>query len=101
MEPSRRRYARSPSPQVYKLDNEDDTYEPYIPVAQRRQEKIAKLSSLGFNATKKTARRLQEKQQEREDVQQEEEIKKEKVRKERMLLLEAQEVHMKKTTEGK
>lgn len=100
MEPSRRRYARSPSPQVYKLDDED-TYEPYIPVAQRRQEKMAKLSSLGFNANKKTARRLQEKQQEREDVQQEEEIKKEKARKERMLLFEAQEVHMKKAAEGK
>lgn len=99
MEPARRRRTRSPSP-TYKLDDEDDTYEPYIPVAQRRQEKLAKLSSLGFNSTKKVAKRLQEEQPEREDSQQEEEVKKEKTRKERLLLLEAQEVQKKKATEG-
>ena len=98
MEPGIRR-TRSPSP-TYKLDDEDDTYEPYIPVAQRRQERLAKLSSLGFNSTKKVAKRLQEEQQEREDAQQEEEIKKEKARKERLLLVEAQEVQKKKATEG-
>ena len=99
MESVRRENARTSSP-TYKLDDEDDTYEPYIPVAQRRQEKLAKLSSLGFSATKKTAKRLQEEQQEKEDVQQEEETKKEKARKERMLLVEAQEVHMKKAADG-
>ena len=99
MQPGRPR--RTPSP-TYKLDDEDDTYEPSVPVAQRRQEKLAKLSSLGFNSTKKVAQRLQEQeeQQEREDAQQEEETKKEKTRKERMLLLEAQEVQKKKATEG-
>jgi len=95
----RRRHTRSPSP-TYKLDDEGDTYEPYIPVAQRRQEKLAKLSSLGFNSTKKVAKRLQEEQEEREDVQQEEEVKKEKTRRERMLLLEAQDVQKRKAIEG-
>jgi len=99
MEPHRRRHTRSPSP-TYKIDDEDDNYELYIPVAQRRQEKLAKLSSLGFNSTKKVAKRLQEEQEEREDFQQEEEVKKEKTRRERMLLLEAQDVQKRKAFEG-
>jgi hypothetical protein len=50
MEPShkrRRLLQRSPSPQ-YKLDDEEnDDYEPYVPVAQRRQEKTSKALFLG------------------------------------------------------
>jgi len=80
--------------------DEDDNYEPYIPVAQRRKEKLAKLSSLGFSSTKSTAKKLQEELDEKEDAQREEELRREKARKERTLLLEAQEVHLKKAAEG-
>ncbi|GLB35208.1 putative P-loop containing nucleoside triphosphate hydrolase protein [Lyophyllum shimeji] len=100
MEPStkRRRFQRSPSP-VYKLDGEDDSYDPYIPVAQRRQQKLAKLKSWGANAEQR-ARKEQDEIDEREDAQREEELLREKARKERTLLLEAQEVHMKKAAEA-
>ncbi|KAF9532415.1 DEAD-box protein abstrakt [Crepidotus variabilis] len=94
-----RRYERSRSPPTYKLDDEDETYEPYIPVAQRRQEKLAKLSSLGFNSGRKTEKKQEEEREAQEEEQQEEELKKEKARKERTLLVEAQEVHLKKATE--
>ncbi|KAI0653202.1 DEAD-domain-containing protein [Cubamyces menziesii] len=89
---------RSPSP-VYKLDDEDDSYEPYVPVAQRRQAKLAKLTSWGANAEKEKAKRLQEEQEERDDEEREEERRREKARKERTLLMEAQEVHDRKAAE--
>jgi len=95
----RRRIEHSPSP-VYKLDGNDDSYEPYIPISQRRQEKLAKYSSLGANTVRQKAKRLQEEQDEREDVLKEEENLREKARKERTLLLEAQEVQRRKVTEG-
>ncbi|KJA27267.1 hypothetical protein HYPSUDRAFT_62949 [Hypholoma sublateritium FD-334 SS-4] len=95
---ARRRRARSPSPE-YKFDEVDDSYEPYVPVAQRRQAKLAKLSTLGGNSEKSKAKQLQEDLDEKEDAQREEERRREKARKERTLLLEAQEVHLKKTTE--
>lgn len=95
----RARIQRSPSP-LYKLDDEDDSYEPYVPVAQRRQAKIAKLTSWGANAEKEKARRLQEEQEERDDEEREEERRREKARKERTLLMEAQEVHDRKAAEG-
>ncbi|KAF8078202.1 P-loop containing nucleoside triphosphate hydrolase protein [Lyophyllum atratum] len=100
MEPSskRRRFQRSPSP-AYKLDDEDDSYDPYIPVAQRRQEKLAKLTSWGANADQR-ARKQQEEIDEREDAQREEELRREKARMERTLLMEAQEVHSKKAAEA-
>ncbi|KAF8876026.1 P-loop containing nucleoside triphosphate hydrolase protein [Gymnopilus junonius] len=88
---------RSPSPE-YKMDN-DDLYEPYIPVAQRRQEKLAKLSSLGITAETSKSRKIEEEQEEREDAQREEENRREKARKERTLLFEAQEVHLRKAAE--
>ncbi|KAI0713304.1 P-loop containing nucleoside triphosphate hydrolase protein [Earliella scabrosa] len=94
----RARIQRSPSP-VYKLDDEDDSYEPYVPVAQRRQAKLAKLTSWGANAEKDKARRLQEEQEERDDEEREEERRREKARKERTLLMEAQEVHDRKAAE--
>ena len=95
----RARLQRSPSP-VYKLDDEDDTYQPYVPVAQRRQAKLAKLTSWGANAEKDKARQLQEEQDDRDDEEREEERRREKARKERTLLMEAQEVHDRKAAEG-
>ncbi|KAF9001989.1 P-loop containing nucleoside triphosphate hydrolase protein [Cyathus striatus] len=94
----RRRLQRSPSP-VYKLDDPDDSYEPYISVSKRRQEKLAKLSTWGVNAEKQRARKQQEELEEREDALKEEEQRKEKTRKERTLLMEAQEVHSRKAAE--
>lgn len=94
--PKRRRIQRSPSPE-YKLD--DDNYEPYVPVAQRRQAKLAKLTSWGTDKSK-TAAQQQQEQDEREDEEREEERRREKARKERTLLMEAQEVHERKAAEG-
>ncbi|KAH9946399.1 P-loop containing nucleoside triphosphate hydrolase protein [Epithele typhae] len=94
----RARVKRSPSP-VYKLDDEDDSYEPYVPVAQRRQAKLAKLTSWGANTEKDQAKRLQEELDERDDEEREEERRREKTRKERTLLMEAQEVHDRKAAE--
>lgn len=95
----RRRIQRSPSPS-YKLEDTDDTYEPYIPVAQRRQEKLAKLSSWGHPSEKAHKKSQQDDQDEREDALKEEELRREKARKERTLLMEAQEVHSKRANEG-
>lgn len=96
----RRRIERSPSPK-YKLDDEaDDNYEPYIPVAQRRQAKLTKLTSRGAGADREQALREQQEQDEREDALREEERLREKARKERTLLQEAQEVHSKKAADG-
>lgn len=95
----RRRIERPPSP-VYKLDDEDDSYEPYIPVAKRREAKLAKLVSRGSNADKDKEKSRQEEIDEREDEEREEERRREKARKERTLLMEAQEVHDKKAAEG-
>ncbi|KAH7907968.1 P-loop containing nucleoside triphosphate hydrolase protein [Hygrophoropsis aurantiaca] len=95
----RRRLQRSPSPVSYKLDDEDSTYEPYIPVAQRREAKLAKLSSLGSNVDKEKSRKQLEELLEREDEEREEERRREKARRERTLLMEAQDVHSKKAAE--
>lgn len=94
--PKRRRVQRSPSPAL-KFDENDDDYVPYIPVAQRRQEKLAKLSARGTNAEN---RRKQQEIEEREDEMEAEERRKEKERRERTLLMEAQEVHSRKALEG-
>ncbi|KAH8110840.1 hypothetical protein DFH11DRAFT_1730043 [Phellopilus nigrolimitatus] len=92
----RRRLNRSPSP-TYKLDeNADNDYEPYIPVAQRRQAKLAALAYRGFNDRKKPESELDAGQI---DGDEEEERQREKERKERTLLFEAQEVHQKKAAE--
>ncbi|TFY82145.1 hypothetical protein EWM64_g1873 [Hericium alpestre] len=92
---TRRRRERSPSP-VYNLNDED--YEPYIPVAQRRHAKLAKLQSRGTTADVASARQSQEKD-ERDEEEREEERRREKTRKEQTLLMQAQEVHLKKATE--
>lgn len=99
MESSKRRRIRSPSP-VYDLNDQDDSYEPYVPIAKRRQEKIAKLSAWGINAGKPKTKKQQEEAEEREDALKEEELKREKARKERTLLIEAQEVHIQKAAQG-
>lgn len=94
----RRLIQRSPSPQ-YKLDDDDnDDYEPYVPVALRRQEKLAKLSSW----TKTSKGGLASTSEDRDELQDEdeEEISRERLRKDRTLLAEAQEVHLKKAAEG-
>ncbi|KAJ7590787.1 P-loop containing nucleoside triphosphate hydrolase protein [Mycena floridula] len=95
--PKRRRIQRSPSPPVYKLD---DDYEPYVPVAQRRQEKLAKLASRGLAADSERERsRTLKEQKEREDEADAESRRKERERRERTLLVEAQEVHSKQAAE--
>lgn len=96
----RRRIQRSPSPPVYKLDDGDDTYEPYVPVAQRRQAKLAKLSALSSTSDREKAKHQLEELLEKEDAEREEERRREGARKERTLLLEAQEVHSRKAAEG-
>lgn len=95
----RPRTQRSPSP-TYKFDDQDDVYELYVPVAQRRQEKLAKLTSWGTNADKVRVKKQQEELDEREDEQKEEELRRERARKERTLLMEAQDVHSKRAAEG-
>lgn len=96
----RRLLQRSPSPQ-YKLDDEEnDDYEPYVPVAQRRQEKLAKLSSLAKPSDKRGLTYASEDRSDQLQDEDEEEIKREKLRKDRTLLAEAQEVHLKKAAEG-
>ncbi|OJA11600.1 hypothetical protein AZE42_01960 [Rhizopogon vesiculosus] len=97
--PKRRRISRSPSP-TYKLDDEDDDYVPYVPVAQRREAKLAKLSSLSTVSDRTKARKQLEELLEREDAEREEEHQREKTRKERPLLMEAQEVHERKAAEN-
>ena len=102
MEPSykrRRLLQRSPSPQ-YKLDDEDDDYEPYVPVVQRRQEKLAKLSSWAKSSDKRDPTYASEDRSDQPHDEDEEEIRREKSRKDRTLLAEAQEVHLKKAAEG-
>ena len=103
MEPShkrRRLLQRSPSPQ-YKLDDEEnDDYEPYVPVVQRRQEKLAKLSSWARSSDKRGPTHASEDRSDQLQDEDEEEMKREKLRKDRTLLAEAQEVHLKKATEG-
>ena len=93
----RRRVQRSPSPEL-KLD--DDNYQPYVPVAQRKQAKLAKLTSWGTGNDKDKAKKLKEEEEEREDEEREEERRRERARKERTLLMEAQEVHDRKAAEG-
>jgi hypothetical protein len=83
---------------TYKLDSDDESYVPYIPVAQRRQEKLAKLSTWGVHPQKDRVKKNSEART--EDAEREEENRRELVRKERTLLMEAQEVHSKKAVEG-
>jgi ATP-dependent RNA helicase DDX41 len=87
-----------PSPK-YSLDDDDETYEPYIPVIKRRQEKLARLTSWSSSAEREKLKK-HDGPQELEDGENEDELRKEKARKERTLLMEAQEVHLRKAAEG-
>lgn len=93
------RIRRSPSP-AYKLDDEDDSYRPYVSVSQRQQEKRAKLLSLGASSVQLKVKRLQEEGTDAKDDQNDEDARREKARKEKTLLVEAQEVHRRKALEG-
>jgi ATP-dependent RNA helicase DDX41 len=97
--PSRRR-PRSPSPQQYSLDADDDTYEPYVPVAQRRQAKLARFSSRIIDSESEREKKEREESEERYDAEKEEENRRERARRERTLLIEAEEVNTKKALEG-
>jgi ATP-dependent RNA helicase DDX41 len=99
-QPKRRRLERSPSP-VYNLDAEDDSYDPYVPVAQRRQAKLAKLSSWGVHQKHRTTKHHGEDfGAHADDAEREEDYRREAARKERTLLMEAQEVHSKQAVES-
>jgi len=103
MEPShkrRRLLQRSPSPQYRLDDEENDDYEPYVPVARRRQERLAKLSSWAKTPDKRGLTSTPEDRTDQLQDEDEEEIRREKLRKDRTLLAEAQEVHLKKAAEG-
>jgi ATP-dependent RNA helicase DDX41 len=94
--PSHRRTQRSPSP-VYDVD---DDYEPYIPLSKRREQKLAKILSHRLHHKPKLAKLQDERADSgREDSENEEEKSKEVARRERTLLMEAQEVHSKKAAE--
>lgn len=95
---SKSKHTRSSSPK-YVLDDEDETYEPYIPVIKRRQEKLAKLTSWS-SSTERERLKKHDGIHELEDVDNEDELLKEKTRKERTLLMEAQEVHLRRAAEG-
>ncbi|KAJ3998059.1 P-loop containing nucleoside triphosphate hydrolase protein [Lentinula boryana] len=95
----RRRVQRSPSPPTYNLEEDDNSYVPYVPVAQRRQEKLAKLSSWGGAKNGVRDKQRQQEDEELEDEAKEEEKRREKARKERTLLMEAQDVHSRKAAE--
>lgn len=97
LRPKRRR-VRSPSPPPHEED--DDNYVPYVPIARRREEKLAKLQSWGVRSGKDRAKKPEDEAAEKEDELKEEELRREKTRKERTLLVEAQQVHLKKAAEG-
>ncbi|KAH6918823.1 DEAD-box protein abstrakt [Coprinopsis sp. MPI-PUGE-AT-0042] len=93
----KRRRVRSPSPPLQ--DEEDDNYVPYVPIAKRREEKLAKLQSWGVRSGKDRIKKPEDEAAEKEDELKEEELRREKTRKERTLLVEAQQVHQKKAAE--
>ena len=78
---------------------EDDDYEPYIPIAKRRQEKFNALAS--SSRPSRSSRRVQlEPAEENNEELDEEEAQRERARRERTLLMEAQEVHQQRAAEG-
>jgi ATP-dependent RNA helicase DDX41 len=86
---------------VYKLDDEDGNYVPYVPVKQRRQERLQQLASRGGGeGSGQEERPKKQDLEEKEDEELEEINRREKARKERTLLFEAQEVKAKRALEG-
>lgn len=97
--PKRRRQQHSPSPRVGLDGDAEDDYEPYVPVAQRRQAKLAVFAARGSNINNQRSTTNQESDA-APHVDEEEERRRERERNERTLLMEAQEVHRKKAVEG-
>ncbi|KAL5513318.1 hypothetical protein ACEPAH_3717 [Sanghuangporus vaninii] len=93
----RRRVTRSPSPQ-FRFDDGEDDYVPYVPIAQRRQAKLAAIKSRTLKDRADTPDRSVPEREQLEE-ENEEEKQKERERRERTLLLEAQEIHRKKAVE--
>jgi ATP-dependent RNA helicase DDX41 len=97
--PKRRRIEPEEKPAL-SLDDADD-YVPYIPVAQRRQQRFEQLANRGYSRSSAlTTVKHAEEQEAKEDEEREEELRREKARKERTLLEEAQDVHRNKAEEG-
>lgn len=82
------------------MDEDDENYVPYVPVAKRKQALVSKLTERKTETPAQKAKREQEEREEAEDAEKEEERRREKARKERTLLEEAQDVHKKKAEEG-
>lgn len=83
------------------MEDDDDNYVPYVPVAKRKQALVAKLTERKNETPAQRAKREQEEREEAEDAEKEQERLREKARKERTLLEEAQDVHKQKAEEGK
>ena len=79
--------------------DEDEDYVPYVPVHQRRQAKLAKFAVSSTSATKRKHEEA-EAVDEAQQAADEEELRREKARKDRTLLLEAQEVQKRKAVQG-
>lgn len=87
----------------FKLEDDDDNYVPYVPVAQRRQAKLAQLANRGQTRATSSVPKVSDEdaaREAREDAEREEERRRERFRKERTLLEEAQEVHKRQAEEG-
>ncbi|KAG8944874.1 DEAD-box ATP-dependent RNA helicase 35 [Tulasnella sp. 424] len=82
-----------------KMDEDDENYVPYVPVAKRKQALVSKLTERKNETPAQRAKREQEEREEAEDAEKEEERLREKARKERTLLEEAQDVHKRKAEE--
>ncbi|KAG8920740.1 DEAD-box ATP-dependent RNA helicase 35 [Tulasnella sp. 417] len=93
--PKRRRV----DPEEDKMDEDDENYVPYVPVAKRKQALVSKLTERKTETPAQKAKREQEEREEAEDAEKEEERLREKARKERTLLEEAQDVHKRKAEE--
>jgi len=100
--PSSPKRRRIKTEQEISLDQEHDDYVPYVPVAQRRQQKLAQFANRGQaqSAAILRAQREEEEREQREDEDREEEKRRDRLRKERTLLEEAQEVMKRKAEEG-
>lgn len=97
--PSKRRNIQRPLSPGYTLDSED-SYEPYIPVAQRREAKLAKLNAWGIEGKESQRKSKVSKIQDQDEKEMDEQERRENLRKERTLLMEAQDVHLRRAEEG-
>jgi ATP-dependent RNA helicase DDX41 len=85
---------RTHNTEEYILEDDDADYEPYIPLAQRREAKLARLAQLSARADSNLSLHdEQASREEQEDVEREEERERDRLRREKTLLVEAQEVH--------